>query len=68
MSRGALDHSPAPAEPVPWYLVNAQRDAGEPEDTPDDYEPATPEDALWARSATPPTRGPTSPNSCGPAA
>jgi FtsK/SpoIIIE family len=47
ISRGALHHVPAPAEPVPWDLVNAQRDAGEPADTPDDYEPATQEDALW---------------------
>ena len=27
VSRGALNLGPAPAEPVPWYLVNARRDA-----------------------------------------
>ena len=47
ISRSAFHHSPAPAEPVPWYLVGAQLDTGEPEDTPDSNEPATQEDALW---------------------
>ena len=57
ISRGALHHSPAPAEPVPWYLVNAQHDAGEPEDTPDAYEPATQEDALWGALCDAPDEG-----------
>ena len=48
---------PAPAEPVPWYLANAQRDAGEPEDTPDVTTPTTHEDALWRRSLRRPRRG-----------
>ena len=56
-SRGALHHIPAPAEPVPWYLVNAQRDAGEPEDTPDAYEPATQEGALWRALCDAPDEG-----------
>jgi hypothetical protein len=30
VSRGALHPGPAPTEPVPWYLVNARRDAEEP--------------------------------------
>ena len=38
---------PAAAEPVPWYLVNAQRDADEPADTPGAHNPATQEGALW---------------------
>jgi S-DNA-T family DNA segregation ATPase FtsK/SpoIIIE len=46
-SRGALNHTPAADQPVPWYLVNAQRDAGEPEGTADDYDQATQEGALW---------------------
>jgi S-DNA-T family DNA segregation ATPase FtsK/SpoIIIE len=47
ISLGALHRSPAPAEPVPWYLARAQRDAGEPDGTPDEYEPITQEGALW---------------------
>ena len=57
ISRGALHHIPAPSEPVPWYLVNAQHDAGEPEDTPDAYEPATQEDALWRALCDAPDEG-----------
>ena len=57
ISRAALHHIPAPAEPVPWYLVNAQRDAGEPEDTPDAYEPTTQEDALWVALCDAPDEG-----------
>jgi S-DNA-T family DNA segregation ATPase FtsK/SpoIIIE len=47
ISRGALHHTPVPAEPVPWYLAGVQRDAGEPGDVSDDYQPATQEGALW---------------------
>ena len=47
ISLGALRRSPAPAEPVPWYLVNAPGDAGEPRETTGAYEPTTQEDALW---------------------
>jgi S-DNA-T family DNA segregation ATPase FtsK/SpoIIIE len=57
ISRGALHHIPAPAEPVPWYLAGAQRDAGEPEDAPEAYEPATQEDALWAVLCDAPDEG-----------
>jgi S-DNA-T family DNA segregation ATPase FtsK/SpoIIIE len=46
VSRGALGHSPAFAEPVPWYLKNAQRVADEPEDTPDS-DGTSLEDLLW---------------------
>src|ERR1700722_1364651 len=57
ISLGALHHVPAPAEPVPWYLVNAQHDAGEPEETPDAYQPATQEDALWVALCDAPDEG-----------
>ena len=56
-SRGALNRSAAPAEPVPWYLVNAQRDAGEPDDSPDEYHPATQEGALWRALCDAPDEG-----------
>ena len=46
-SRGALDYRPTADQPVPWYLVNAQRDAGEPGDTADDSDQATQQGALW---------------------
>jgi FtsK/SpoIIIE family len=47
VSRGALNLGPAVTEPIPWYLINAHRDADEPEDTPDGYDTTTPEGALW---------------------
>jgi S-DNA-T family DNA segregation ATPase FtsK/SpoIIIE len=47
ISRGALHHAPAAAEPVPWYLAGAQRDTAEPDATQDDYQPTTQEGALW---------------------
>jgi hypothetical protein len=56
-SREAVNEPPAAAEPLPWYLVNAQRDAGEPEDTPDDYEPETQEGALWLALCDAPDEG-----------
>ena len=56
-SRGALGRRPGPAEPVPWYLVNAQRDAGEPAGTPGDYDPATQEGALWLALRSAPGEG-----------
>lgn len=57
VSRGALHQIPAPAEPVPWYLVNSHRDGGEPEGTPDAYAPATQEDALWVALCDAPDEG-----------
>ena len=64
VSRGALDPGPAVAEPVPWYLKNAPRVAGEPEDTPG-VTTATPwKTCSGTRCATLPRTGPTSPNSC----
>jgi hypothetical protein len=57
ISRAALHHIPAPAEPIPWCLVNAQHHPGEPEDTPDAYEPATQEDALWVALCDAPDEG-----------
>jgi S-DNA-T family DNA segregation ATPase FtsK/SpoIIIE len=57
ISLGALHHIPTPAEPAPWYLAGAQHDAGEPEDTPDAYEPATQEDALWVALCDAPDEG-----------
>jgi S-DNA-T family DNA segregation ATPase FtsK/SpoIIIE len=57
ISRGALHHIPTPAEPVPWYLVNAPRDAGGPEEAPEAYEPATQEDALWVALRDAPDEG-----------
>jgi S-DNA-T family DNA segregation ATPase FtsK/SpoIIIE len=47
VSRGALDRGPASAEPVPWYLKNAQRVADEPEDTPDSHDSSSLEGVLW---------------------
>jgi hypothetical protein len=64
VSRGALDLGPAPAEPMPWYLINAHRDADEPaiqpqhEDTEDnpvhvpDESRSGPEEILLAVLAT----------------
>jgi S-DNA-T family DNA segregation ATPase FtsK/SpoIIIE len=57
ISRGALPYMSAPAEPVPWYVVNAQDDADEPVDTPDAYPPATQEDALWVALCDAPDEG-----------
>jgi S-DNA-T family DNA segregation ATPase FtsK/SpoIIIE len=67
VSRGAVDLGPAPAEPVPWYLVNAHRDADgsaiqpdyeDTEDTPvevPDESQSSPEEILLAvLSAAPP--------------
>jgi S-DNA-T family DNA segregation ATPase FtsK/SpoIIIE len=67
VSRGALHPSPAPAEPVPWYLVNAHRDAEEPtfeaeyeeaEDSPvrapDESQPGPEEILLAMLTAAPP--------------
>jgi S-DNA-T family DNA segregation ATPase FtsK/SpoIIIE len=57
VSREALNLSPTVAEPVPWYLVNAQRDAGEPDDTPGGHDPSTQEGALWLALCTAPEDG-----------
>ncbi len=57
VSRGALHPGPAAAEPVPWYLADAQRDAGEPGDTPDGDDTTTPEDALWVALCDAPDDG-----------
>jgi S-DNA-T family DNA segregation ATPase FtsK/SpoIIIE len=57
ISRSALNLGPTVAEPVPWYLANAQRDADEPADTPDDYDSTTPEGALWLALCTAPEDG-----------
>ena len=56
-SRGALNHRPAAAAPVPWYLVNAQRAADEPAGTPGDHDPATQEGALWLALRRAPDNG-----------
>jgi S-DNA-T family DNA segregation ATPase FtsK/SpoIIIE len=53
----ALNPDPADTDPVPWYLVNGQGDAGEPADTPDDYDSTTPEGALWLALCTAPGEG-----------
>ena len=60
VSRAALDHGPAPAEPVPWYLATSTRPAatpGEPGDAPDGYDTTTPEDALWVALCDAPDDG-----------
>ena len=57
VSRGALDLGPAVAEPVPWYLKNAQRVAGEPEDTPDSDDSNSLEDVLWGALCDAPDDG-----------
>jgi DNA segregation ATPase FtsK/SpoIIIE-like protein len=71
ISRRAFHHSAAsaePAEPAPWYLAGAQLDTGEPEDTPgSSASRPRKKTRSGARSATHPTTGRTSPNSCGPA-
>ena len=69
VSRGALHPGPAPAEPVPWYLADAQQRRWRARRHPGRlrHRPRT-KTRSGSRSATPPTRGPTSPNSCGPAA
>jgi hypothetical protein len=56
VSRGAI---PGPAsEPVAWYDPgDAQDDAGEPADTPDDHDTTTPEGALWLALCTAPDEG-----------
>jgi S-DNA-T family DNA segregation ATPase FtsK/SpoIIIE len=47
-----------PAEPVAWYDTgDAQDDAGEPADTPDDHDTTTPEGALWLALCTAPDGG-----------
>jgi S-DNA-T family DNA segregation ATPase FtsK/SpoIIIE len=57
VSRGALNFGPAVTEPVPWYLINAQRVASEPDDTPDGYDTTTPEGALWVALRSAPEEG-----------
>jgi S-DNA-T family DNA segregation ATPase FtsK/SpoIIIE len=47
VSRTALDAGPAQPEPVPWYLINAPRVPGEPEDTPDSGDGSSLEDVVW---------------------
>jgi S-DNA-T family DNA segregation ATPase FtsK/SpoIIIE len=69
VSRGALRRGPAPAEPVPWYLVNAHRDdarsafepehentEGTPEEAPGGGE-SSPEEILLAVLAAAPPEG-----------
>lgn len=58
VSSGALNLGPTNSEPVPWYLVNnPQSNPTEPNDTSDDYDTATPEDALWVALRTAPDEG-----------
>jgi hypothetical protein len=69
VSRGALHFGPAPAEPVPWYLVNARPDADGPtfqpeyEDTEDipeevpDESQSGPEEILLAVLSSAPPEG-----------
>jgi hypothetical protein len=47
VSRGALNRGPAPAEPVPWYLKNAQTVADEHEDIQDSHDSSSLENVLW---------------------
>jgi S-DNA-T family DNA segregation ATPase FtsK/SpoIIIE len=57
VSRGALNLAPAAAEPVPWYLVNAQRDADEPANDPGGHDTATLEEVIWAALCSVPEKG-----------
>jgi DNA segregation ATPase FtsK/SpoIIIE-like protein len=57
VSRGALNRGTAVAEPTPWYLVNAHRDADEPGGPPDGYDTTTPEGALWLALCAAPDNG-----------
>jgi S-DNA-T family DNA segregation ATPase FtsK/SpoIIIE len=61
VSRAALDLGLTAAEQVPWYLVDGTRDAqsdpDEPVGTPDGYDTATPEGALWLALCTAPDEG-----------
>jgi len=47
VSRGALDPSPADAEPVPWYLKNAPGVPDEPGDSPGNDDSSPLQDVLW---------------------
>jgi S-DNA-T family DNA segregation ATPase FtsK/SpoIIIE len=47
VSRTALDAGPAQPEPVPWYLKNAPRVLGEPEDTADSGDGSSLEEVVW---------------------
>ena len=56
LSRTALRPA-APAERAPWYLVNAQSDASEPADAPDDYDTTTIEGLIWGALCAVPEEG-----------
>jgi S-DNA-T family DNA segregation ATPase FtsK/SpoIIIE len=63
-SRRELDHlsrtalrPAAPAEHAPWYLVNAQSDASEPADVPDDDDTTTIEGTIWGALCAVPDQG-----------
>ena len=47
MSRAALDHGLAPAEPAPWYLKNAPRVPDEPADPPGSDDNGSVENLIW---------------------
>ena len=68
VSRGALRHGPAPAEPVPWYLATPSATLTSPTTPRTPRRQPRPKTCSGSPCATPPTREPTSPNSCGPAA
>jgi S-DNA-T family DNA segregation ATPase FtsK/SpoIIIE len=57
VSRGALNLGPAHTEPVPWYLKNAPRVAGEPEDSPGSDDTNSQEDLLWGALRDAPEHG-----------
>ncbi len=56
VSRGALDPGPRQPSPSRGTWPDAQRDAGEPGDTPDGYDTTTPEGALWVALCDRPRR------------
>jgi S-DNA-T family DNA segregation ATPase FtsK/SpoIIIE len=47
VSGGTLNHGPAEAKPVPWYLKNTPRVADKPEDAPGSDDTNSLEDLLW---------------------
>ena len=57
VSRNALNLGPAEAEPVSWYLKNAPRVAGEPDDSPSSDDTNSLEDLLWGALCDAPENG-----------
>jgi len=57
VSRATFNLGPAVAEPVPWYLKNAPRVAGEPEDDPGSDDSNSLEDVLWEALCNAPEDG-----------